>query len=353
MRRGLMGWDADELPKATLDERVGRLQAVMRRGGFDAFLLYSNLVRPSAVCWLTGFTPYWIESLLLVGQDGAPLLATALSKRVSDWIRATSQMGEIINTPKPGTAIGQRLAASDARRIGVLELDALPAGLFDDIAAAAPAAELLDATALFATERRRIDTAERKLIERADAIAIAALGQVDVAQVQDAGALAGLVEKHARLNAAEEAYIAIASDLDSDRRMVRVSKPALLADRFAVRASIAYKGNWVRRTRTFARDTAAPAVARADAWFEQAVRAIAGDQPLAAQIAAQRTRLAGAGLKGWMVESCVGSYPLEVVASSASPGNATLPVGSFFTLSVELAIDGLPWLGAAPGFVAG
>ena len=354
MRRGLMGWDADELPKATLDERVGRLQAAMRRGGFDAFLLYSNLVRPSAVCWLTGFTPYWIESLLLVGLEGAPLLATALSKRVSDWIRATSQMGEIINTPKPGTAIGQRLAASGARRIGVLELDALPAGLFDDIAAVAPAGELLDATPLFAAERRRIDAPERKLIERADAIAIAALDQVEAAQVQDAGALAGLVEKHARLDAAEEAYIAIASDLDSDRRMIRVSKPALLADRFAVRASIAYKGSWVRRTRTFARDaTAAPAVARANAWFERARGTVASDQPLAAQIAAQVARLPGAGLKSWMVESCIGSYPLEVVGSSASPGHAALPGGSFFTLSVELAIDGVPWLGAAPGFVAG
>jgi hypothetical protein len=350
MRRGLMGWDADELPKATLDERVGRLQAAMRRGGFDAFLFYSNLVRPSAVCWLTGFTPYWIESLLLVGPEGTPLLATALSKRVSDWIRATSQMGEIINTPKPGTAIGHRLAASGAKRIGVLELDALPAGLFDDVMAAAPTVELLDATALFATERRLIDAAERKLIERADAIAIGALDQVDVAQVQDAGALAGLVEKHARLNAAEEAYIAIAADLDSDRRMIRVSKPALLADRFAVRASIAYKGSWVRRTRTFTRNAAAaPAVARADAWLEQAVRTISGDRPLAAQLA----RLPGAELKSWMVESCIGSYPLEVVGSSASPGDAALSAGTFFVLSVELAIDGASWLGAARGFVVG
>lgn len=354
MRRGLMGWDAEELPKATLDERVGRLQAAMRRGGFDAFLFYSNLVRPSAICWLTGFTPYWIESLLLVMPEGAPLLATALSKRVSDWIRATSQMGEIINTPKPGTAIGQRLAASGAKRIGVLELDALPAGLFDDIMAAAPAGELLDATALFATERRRIDAAERKLIEHADAIAIAALDQVNVARAQDAGALAGLVEKHARLNAAEEAYIAIASDLDSDRRMIRVSKPALLADRFAVRASVAYKGNWVRRTRSFARDPgAARAVARADAWLEQAVGTIASGQPLAAQIAAQLARLSGAELKSWMVESCIGSYPLELVTSSASPGHAALPAGTFFVFSAELAIDDTPWLGAAPSFVAG
>jgi hypothetical protein len=354
MRRGLMGWDTAELPKSTLDERVARLQAAMQRDGFDACLFYSNLVRPSAVCWLTRFTPYWIESLLLVEPKGPPVLATALSKRVSDWIRATSQLGEIINTPKPGTAIGQRLAVSGAKRIGVLELDALPAGLYDDVVATAPAAELTEATAWFAAERRQLDTAERKLIERADAIAITALDQVDTAQVEDAGALAGLVEKHARLDAAEEAYIAIAPNLDSDRRMIRVSKPAQLADRFAVRASVAYKGSWVRRTRTFARNAAdSSAVARANGWLEQVARTIAVGKPLAAQIAAQLTRLPGAELKGWMAESCVGSYPLEAIAGSGSPSKEAPAEGAFIVLSMELVIDGVSWLGATPAFVGG
>jgi hypothetical protein len=114
----------------------------MAQDGLDAFLLYTNLVRPAAVCWLTGFTPYWIESLLLVPRDGGTMLATALSKRVSDWVRATSQIDDIVNTPKPGPAIGARLVATSAQRIGVLELDGLPAGLYDDIAATAPTARL-------------------------------------------------------------------------------------------------------------------------------------------------------------------------------------------------------------------
>jgi hypothetical protein len=57
---------------------------------------------------------------------------------------------------------------------------------------------------------------------------VAALDQVDVAAT-DAGALAGLVEKHARLAGAEEAYIAIAPDLDLDRRLIQVSGPDCLA----------------------------------------------------------------------------------------------------------------------------
>jgi hypothetical protein len=352
MRRGLMGRDPAELPKDTLDDRVARLQAAMKRAGLDAFLFYTNLVRPSAVCWLTGFTPYWIESILLVPATGAPILATALSKRVSDWIRATSQVDEIINTSRPGTAIGQRLAADGAKRVGVLELDALPAGLYDDVIAAAPGIELIDATALFAAERRIIDAAERKLIERADVLAMAALDQVDIVAANDAGALAGLVERHARLGGAEEAYIAIAPDLSADRRLVRISKPVPLAARFAVRASIAYKGCWVRRTRTFARDAAVGrAITRADTSLNEIVGSLATDTPLASQITAQLKNVPGAKLKSWMAESCVGSYPLEAIASSASPGNKTAAKGSFLVLSVELSVGGIPWLGAAPAFV--
>ena len=353
MRRGLMGWNPDELPKAALDARRGRLQAAMAREGLDALILYTNIVRPSAVCWLTAFTPYWIESLLLLLRDGETVLATALSKRVSDWVRATSRIDNIVNTPKPGAAIGARLAAAGAQRVGVLELDALPAGLYDDIAATAPAARLADASALFAAERRHIDAAERGLIARADALALDALAQVDVTQAKDAGALAGLVEKHARLAGAEEAYIAIAPDLDHDRRMVRVSRPAPLAERFALRASVAYKGSWVRRTRSFARDAAgAAAYARAAAWLSQLAESIEVERPLAAQLADHLAQLRGAELKGLLVESYLGSYPLEAIAGAGMRGGEAPVAGRFLVLTVELAIDGVAWLGAAPVFAS-
>src|SRR5215813_5391072 len=162
MRRGLMGWDEAELPRSVLAARLERLQAAMARNGLQALLLYTNLVRPAAVCWLTGFTPYWIESLLLVPAKGRPMLATALSKRVADWIRTTAWLDEIVNTPKPGTAIGQRIAS--LWRVGVLEPDALPAGLYDDIVAAAPKVELVEASAMFAAARSGVDDTERKLI---------------------------------------------------------------------------------------------------------------------------------------------------------------------------------------------
>ena len=354
MRRGLMGWNPDELPKGTLQERIWRLQAGMKREGFDAYLFYTNLVRPSAVTYLTGFTPYWSDGIMLLPRHGEPVFATALSKRVSGWIRTTSPVGEIVNTPKPGVAIGQRLAAARARKVGILELDNFPSGLYDEITGSAPGVWLHDASAPFAAARRGIDIPERDLLRKADALACASLAQVDPSQARDAGSMAGLVEKHARLNGAEEAYIAVAPDLDADRRMIRVTKPVPLANRFAIRASIAYKGSWVRRTRTFTSDThAARPMFRAEAWFEQSVAQIFAGRLMAAQLAAHLKNLPGAELKNWMAESCVGSYPLEFVGGSNMVEKDTPANGSFLVLSVELTVDGVPWLGAAPAIVGG
>ena len=353
MRRGLMRWDQDELPKPVLLDRRARLKAAIERDGLDAFLIYTNLVRPSAVCWLTGFTPYWIDSLLLIAQDGSAILATALSKRVADWVRSTSCLDEIINTPRPGAAIGERLAGDNCKRVGVLELDGLPAGHYDDLIAAAAGVELVDATEIFAGVRRFIDDTERRLIERADQIAVAALAQVDANEATEASVLAGRIEKHARLNAAEEVYVAVAPDLDADRRLISSLCSAALGRRFAVRASVAYKGSWVRRTRAFARDTAGAAViARGDAWLAQLVSSIPADKPLNTVLAAALARRPGADLVNWMAETSVRSYPLEVVASSRSGAGNALRAGSFAVLTVELTIDSVPWLGAAPAFVA-
>src|SRR5258706_194366 len=134
---------------------------------------------------------------------------------------------------------------------------ALEAGFYDEIAGAAPNVELADMSDVFADARRPIDDAERGLIGRADALARTALDLIDADKATDAGAVAGLVEKHARLGGAEEAYIAVACDLDADRRMIRVAGTLPLAGRFAVRASVAYKGAWIRRTRSLACDAAA------------------------------------------------------------------------------------------------
>lgn len=346
MRRGLMGWNAEELPVAALEARLERLRAGMAEAGMDAFVIYTNNTRPSAVTYVTGFTPYWSDALMLVSKSGAPVFATALSKRVSEWIRTTDPLSEIVNTPKPGGLIGERLARDNSvKRVGVLEYDTLPSGLADDMAAAAPSVEWIDGTSLFSGLRREVDQSERGLLARADAIAVSALRETENGNAKDAGTLAGLIEQNARLAGAEETYIAVAPDLAADRRLNRTSQPTLRADRFAVRASIAYKGCWVRRTRTFAKDGGA---VKADAWFGGVVRSLEAGKPIAAQLAAKVKELPGAALTTWMAESCTGSYPLSAVASSRVAEKATPVNGQLLVLTIELTLDGAPWIGAAP-----
>ena len=345
MRRGLMEWNPQELPLDVLEARIAQLRAEMQRTGLDAFIVYTNLVRPGAVAHLTGFTPYWSEGSLLVPTTGRLIFATALSNRVADWIRSTNPVSDVISTPRPGTLLGERLAKDAAvKRAGILELDAMPSELAADLAAAAPGIQWVDGGSQFAAIRRGVDAVEQRLLARADALAIAALDQIDAA-TSEAGVLAGLVEKHARLAGAEEVYVAVAPNLAADQRLNRVSKPTPLADRFAVRASAAYKGSWVRRTRTLARDGS---VARANAWFDGVVRGIEGGKPLARQLSGGVETLSGATLKSWMAESCVGSYPLTAVASSRAPEISAPLDGSYLVLTVELLLDGAPWIGSAP-----
>jgi len=233
MRRGLMHWDARELPLELFETRIVRLRKELALAGLNGLIIYTNNVRPSAVHYLTGFTPYWSEGLLLLPIRDRPVFATALSNRVADWIRSNDPVSEVISTPRPGTLLGERLAGDvSANQIGILEIDAMPCELFDDLSAAAPDILWVDASTQFATARSGIDTAEQRMLARADALAVAAFDQVDIEQSLDAGALAALIEKHVRLAGAEEIYLAVAPDLTADHRLNRVSKPAKLTERF-------------------------------------------------------------------------------------------------------------------------
>jgi hypothetical protein len=343
-----MHWDAAELPLDLLEARIDRLREELAHAGLDGLILYTNIVRPSAVHHLTSFTPYWSEGLLLVPMRGRLVFATALSNRVADWIRSTNPVSDVISTPRPGTLLGERLASDgSANRIGILEIDGMPAELFDDLSTAAPKIRWADGGVPFAAIRRTIDAAERRMLARADMLAVAAFDQALTEEHGDARALAGMIEQRLRLAGAEEALIALAPDLAADSRLNSVSTATKLTDRFAVRASVAYKGSWIRRARTFASDGSA---VRANAWFDDLIHGIAVGTPIGQQIAARLSALPGASIKNWMVEGCIGSYPLSVVDSSRLSQSSASCDAAFGVLTVELALEGRSWIGAAPFF---
>jgi Xaa-Pro aminopeptidase len=341
MRRGLMAWSEEDLPRTVLERRLSRLQDGLKTEGLAAAVLYTNLARPAAVSFLTGFTPYWSDGLLLVPSSGEPVLAMALSKRVSGWIRSVMPAGVIETTPQPAAAIGRRLVEAGIRRLGVVELDMFPAAQADMLSAAGDGVSLDDASALFRSVRLRVDEAEIALARRADGLARQCLEAFD--RSDDARAVVADIEARARLGGAEEVFVGVASDLHRATAFLRSDRLSVLGEHFAIRLSLALKGTWTRRTVTLSRiSQARPAFAAADAAFERALRS---PSPTAA-LNALEDGFPGR-ITAWTVEACVASYPLEVVAASfgARVFPAMLPVS---VVSVQAECNGMTWFGAGP-----
>ncbi len=82
--------------------------------------------------------------------------------------------------------------------------------------------------------------------------------------------------------------------------------PATLGDVYALRATVAYKGTWVRTIRTVVRNDSAGLLAKAAAQFAAAVAALPKLDKLRA-------------LDWFLVESARSAQPLEAVAGTAVP----------------------------------
>jgi Xaa-Pro aminopeptidase len=345
MRRGLMGWSEADVPLAVQQQRLSRLQAGMRTEGFGGLVLYTNIARPAAVSFLTGFTPYWSEGLLFVPASGEPVLAVALSKRVAGWVRSVMPIGAIENTPEPAAAIGRRVAEAGVRKLGVVELDMFPGGHAhmlsgwgdDDVS-------IEDAAAVFRSVRLHVDSAEIALVRRADSLARNCLETFD--RGDDARRALADIEARARLAGAEEVFVGVAPDLAGRAcAFLRSDRLGALGEHFAIRLSLALKGSWIRRMVTLSPNPEAQAmVTAANAAFERALASASASA--SAALKALEDDFPGT-ITAWTVEACVGSYPLEVVACSrhATVFSDILPVS---VVSVQAELNGITWFGAGP-----
>jgi hypothetical protein len=343
MRRGLMAWDASEVPVATIEARQAKLREAMRAQSLEAFIAYTNIARPAAVSWMSGFTPYWSEGVYCLPLEGTPVFATALSKRVAEWITTVMAVGEVAPTPQPGVVIGKLLADKGIAKAGILELDELPDKQATALMQNAPNVEFADASELFHPIRAKVDDAERALVRHAAQLAAECMDRVDVeaATAQD---LIAPCELHARLSGAEEIFIAVAPDLSKSATLKRTDTAGELADTFALRISLAYKAGWVRLTRSFART----AMGATD--FDRLQQMFDGYQPQAGQSIDGMLRQIfadnGATLKSWQLEQPHGGYPLAIVAGSEVSNTWTAGAPSVISVDVETASG--HWLAARP-----
>jgi hypothetical protein len=335
MRRGLIARSPAELPDAALDARLARVRAAMRAASLDALIVYTNNTRPAGVSWLTGFVPYWSEALLVVPRDGDPVLVVALTYRVKTWIERTSRVADVIHTPRIGLEAGRRIAtAKHDAAVGIVDLDNLSAGIADDLAAGGPQLALCDASALFAQARTRADDAEIAIATRAAAIARDALAQI-ARDDDDLGKMLAAAEAAARREGAEEIYLAAAPDLAADHRLRRIEGEVARGPSFAVRASVAYKGSWVRVVRSINRNQGAER--RAAEMLAAAVAQLPGERGFAA-------------FRSWLVEGCRLAQPLDtLMGSHGAPTAAPLP--DLVSVQARIDIDGEPVLIGAPALV--
>jgi Xaa-Pro aminopeptidase len=336
MRRGLIAWSKTELPEAALAARVARAQGAMAKAGLAALVLYSNNTRPAAASYVCGFIPYWSEGVMVLPRAGEPYLVVALTKRVATWIGTTSRVASVLSTPRVGAETVKAIAAAGGGRIGVADLDGFPAGIAADMREAG--AKLEDASELFASLRAPADPAEIALAGKAASIAHAALARLSPRK-EDANAAISAVEEHARAAGAEECYVAAAPDLARDPRFRRIEGTAALGQTFAVRASVAYKGAWVRLARTLCRDEAKASLAR-----------VAAEKFAAAVASLPDTRGLGE-MASWLVEGCRIAQPLEAFAGSRIAAPRALRPGMIVSVEARLMLDGSPVLLAAPALL--
>jgi hypothetical protein len=333
MRRGLIARSEIELPDAVFDARLERLRAAM--GELDALLVYTNNTRPAAVSWLTGFIPYWSEAMLAVPRNGLPVLVVALTFRVKPWIQRTSRVAEVIHAPRIGMEAARLIAGHRAdAAAGVVDFDHLPIGIADDLREAGPRLAMSDASDLFAMVRTPADPAEIMLAARASAIAATALSRIE--RRDRAGEIVAAVEGDARRNGAEEVYVALAPDLAHDLRLRRIEGEPALGRRFAVRASVAYKGSWVRRVVTVDRDGAASNAA--EAVFADAIAHLPSDRALSL-------------FSSFLVEGCRIAQPLEALMGCGVAASRPPVAGAVVSVQARVEAGNGPVLLGAPALV--
>jgi Xaa-Pro aminopeptidase len=335
MRRGLIAWSKAEIPESVFDARLARLRAAMAAEKLDALVVYTNNTRTAGVSWLTAFVPYWAEGLLVVPLSGDPLLTMAFSNRIVGWGKDVSHVARFEGGARPGIAAGKYLADCGAKHVGVVEFDGLRAAVVEDMTGNADGVALADATALFENIRTKPGSAEIALITKAGIIGQRALSLATGTEKMIGEALAS-VDHEARLLGAEEVYMAAAPDLDRDPRFRRMEGTAETGRSFALRATLAYKGHWVRVTRTYFRDKADEALAdRAAASFSAAVAGLPNTDGFK-------------DFRSWNVEACRVTQPLDPIMGSQIDEPRALAPGSIANAQALITIDGRTIALAAP-----
>lgn len=242
MKRGLVSWDKSELPPEELATRLAAVHAVARNKGVDALVLYSDVWRSNDARYLSNYMPYWNRAFVVVPRDAKPILLCALSPRVYPWIKTVTVHETIIASPSPPATLFKLCAERGWRRVGIVDLDGLPADLHAELTSGK--VELVD------IPRSEIRSAPSAVEVRMHARAAHMARELLVKELSNKGArtdheLTGRLERLLRRAGAEDVVILVSDGQGPPLPAFG----AAVGPHTSVVVAIEYNGHWAKVTR--------------------------------------------------------------------------------------------------------
>src|SRR5688572_8280351 len=126
MKRGLITWNTDEIPRDEFSARQRQVQALLRSMDLPALVVYSDLWRSNHARFLTNFMPYFNRALLVMPADGPLVLLCGLSPRVYPWIRSVTTIEDIRPAGNFAAPLYDLAAERGWARVGIVDPGEVP-----------------------------------------------------------------------------------------------------------------------------------------------------------------------------------------------------------------------------------
>lgn len=265
----------DQADHAEQELRYSRVRAAMAEQGLDVLLAYGPGWRRENIRYLSDARVAGSASLVLVPAVGEPV---AFSTRAADLgvIAARGWVTDVARLDLGGAALVERLRDLAPARVGVALRELLPQALADAVAAGAPGAEVVSATALL--EGARLVKSDWELAQMRRAAAVCAAGWRRFVDVLEPGLpeyrLVAEVEAELKRLGAEDNFMLIASGRDEVTGMTAPT-PRLLEEGDMVRTELTpqMNGYWLQICRSAVVGKASDAQKRSFELFNEAVEA--------------------------------------------------------------------------------
>jgi hypothetical protein len=239
MKRGWITWDKAAIPPAAFEKRLDAVRAHLAARDLAALVVFSDVWRSNQGRYFSNFMPYWNRALIVIPQDGVPVLLCALSPRVYPWIKSVTIFEEI----KPSPNLAQQLIAMCGEKgwekIGVLDLPQLPYDLVVPEAVDVPWSAVRAAPDEFEVSMyRRAAKMAREILESEMA---GGVGSTDHQFV-------GRLELKFRRAGAEDLVILVTNG----KTAPLPPGGATLGGSFSASVALEYRGHWVKVARSAA-----------------------------------------------------------------------------------------------------